>query len=151
MLCDSGSIMKAIESHLGISPGHTTKDGVFTFSEVECLGACVNAPMIQINDEYYEDLTPETTIQLLDALKASAENTGAKEAAPDRKGALTGHDPEVVGGDQIAKTNNQSRKKDGVVIPRPGPLTGRASCENGAGLTNLTSEPWGKETTRKDL
>jgi len=42
MLRDSDSIMKAITEHLGITPGHTTEDGVFTFSEVECLGACVN-------------------------------------------------------------------------------------------------------------
>jgi NADH dehydrogenase (ubiquinone) flavoprotein 2 len=42
MLCNSDSIMKAVTEHLGITPGHTTKDGIFTFSEVECLGACVN-------------------------------------------------------------------------------------------------------------
>lgn len=38
---------------LEIHPGHTTKDGLFTLAEVECLGACVNAPMVQINDDYY--------------------------------------------------------------------------------------------------
>jgi NADH dehydrogenase (ubiquinone) flavoprotein 2 len=42
MLCNSDEVMEAIQSHLGITPGHTTKDGIFTFSEVECLGACVN-------------------------------------------------------------------------------------------------------------
>ncbi|KAG8428061.1 hypothetical protein J3459_006099 [Metarhizium acridum] len=47
------------QGHLGIKQGETTADGLFTFIEVECLGACVNAPMIQINDDYYEDLTPE--------------------------------------------------------------------------------------------
>ena len=64
--------MKALTSHLGIEAGHTTSDGLFTLTEVECLGACVNAPMVQINDDYYEDLTPETTVKLLDALKAAA-------------------------------------------------------------------------------
>ena len=43
-------------------------DGLFTLSEVECLGACANAPMIQINDDNYEDLTFETTTAVLDAL-----------------------------------------------------------------------------------
>ncbi len=46
----------------------TTADGQFTLMEVECLGACVNAPMAQINDEYYEDLTTDTTIEVLEAL-----------------------------------------------------------------------------------
>ena len=44
------------------------KDEMFSLMEVECLGACVNAPMIQINDDYYEDLTAEKTVEILDAL-----------------------------------------------------------------------------------
>ena len=67
--------------YLGIEPGHTTSDGMFTFVEVECLGACVSAPMIQINDDYYEDLTPESIVALLKALKASAEKVGASGGA----------------------------------------------------------------------
>ena len=43
----------------------TTEDGKFTIMEVECLGACVNAPMVQINDDYYEDLTPDTMKEVL--------------------------------------------------------------------------------------
>ena len=57
--------MKAIEEQIGIHPGQTTPDNMFTFTEVECLGACVNAPMVQINDDFFEDLTPETTKSLL--------------------------------------------------------------------------------------
>jgi len=151
MLRNSDSIMETIESHLGIHPGQTTDDGVFTFSEVECLGACVNAPMVQINDDYYEDLNPETTIKLLDALRATAKATGAAEAAPDRKGALTGKDDQVLSGDEVGKHAGKTLKKDGVPLPAPGPMTGRKSCENSAGQTSLTSKPWGKETTRKDL
>ena len=52
----------------GIRKGHTSKDGLFTLSEVECLGACANAPMVQINDDNYEDLTYETMGAVLDAL-----------------------------------------------------------------------------------
>jgi NADH-quinone oxidoreductase subunit E len=52
----------------GLSKGRTTGDGLFTLSEVECLGACANAPMVQINDDNYEDLTFETTTAILEAL-----------------------------------------------------------------------------------
>ena len=55
--------------HLGIKDGETTSDGLFTLREVECLGACANAPMIQMNDDYYECLTPATTVELLEACK----------------------------------------------------------------------------------
>ena len=51
-------------------PGHITKDGKFSWTEVECLGACVNAPMVQINADYYEDLTAETLEKVLDELAA---------------------------------------------------------------------------------
>jgi NADH-quinone oxidoreductase subunit E len=67
-LVGSEGIVDACKKHLGIGPGETTADGQFTLIEVECLGACVNAPMAQINDDYYEDLTPENTVALLQAL-----------------------------------------------------------------------------------
>lgn len=73
MLCGSGNIVKTCEDHLGIHTGETTADGMFTLVEVECLGACVNAPMIQINDDYFEDLTPESMKKLLSDLKNGAE------------------------------------------------------------------------------
>jgi NADH dehydrogenase (ubiquinone) flavoprotein 2 len=69
-LCGSADILKAAEKHLGIKMGESTKDGLFTLIEVECLGACVNAPMIQVNDDYYEDLTPERMVEILKALAA---------------------------------------------------------------------------------
>ncbi len=64
----SDGIVEACEKRLGIKLGETTADRQFTLAEVECLGACVNAPMLQIGDDYYEDLTPETTVKLLDAV-----------------------------------------------------------------------------------
>ncbi|KAF9999346.1 hypothetical protein BGZ65_005268 [Modicella reniformis] len=70
-LCGSTEILKTIESHLGIQVGETTKDGKFTLVEVECAGACVNAPVLAVNDDYYEDLTPETTIKVLESFKAN--------------------------------------------------------------------------------
>jgi len=69
MICGSEDIKQTIEKHLGIKEGETTKDGLFTLREVECLGSCANAPMIQMNDDYYECLTPQTTIELLEACK----------------------------------------------------------------------------------
>lgn len=69
MVCGSEDIKAAIEGHLGIHDGETTPDGLFTLLEVECLGACVNAPMIQLNDDFYECLTPETTVEILEACK----------------------------------------------------------------------------------
>eukprot|EP00189_Rhodosorus_marinus_P010132 CAMPEP_0184740682 /NCGR_PEP_ID=MMETSP0315-20130426/3692_1 /TAXON_ID=101924 /ORGANISM="Rhodosorus marinus, Strain UTEX LB 2760" /LENGTH=260 /DNA_ID=CAMNT_0027210505 /DNA_START=49 /DNA_END=831 /DNA_ORIENTATION=- len=62
-------ILETVENHLGIKAGGDTADGLFHVMEVECLGACANAPMIQVNDDFYEDLTPETTKQVLDDLK----------------------------------------------------------------------------------
>lgn len=69
MACGAGAIKDTITAHLGIKDGEKTEDGYFSLLEVECLGACVNAPMVQINDDYYESLTPETTIELLDACR----------------------------------------------------------------------------------
>jgi len=54
----------------GLRKGHTTDDGLFTLTEVECLGACANAPMVQINDDNYEDLTEDSMGAILDALAA---------------------------------------------------------------------------------
>ncbi|XP_061775667.1 NADH dehydrogenase [ubiquinone] flavoprotein 2, mitochondrial [Nerophis ophidion] len=70
MLCNSDSILETIQNKLGIKVGETTPDKLFTLIEVECLGACVNAPMVQINDNYYEDLTPKDMEQIIDDLKA---------------------------------------------------------------------------------
>jgi len=69
MVCGSEEIKHTIEKHLGIKEGDTTKDGMFTLREVECMGTCANAPMVQLNDDYYECLTPKTTIELLEACK----------------------------------------------------------------------------------
>ncbi|CAG8680363.1 15144_t:CDS:2 [Dentiscutata erythropus] len=90
-LCGSMKILKTIEDHLKIKVGETTPDKLFTLVEVECAGACVNAP---------EDLTPETTIKLLDSFKSGK-------------------------------------------IPKPGPMSGRHTCEPKSGYTTLTSEPTG--------
>lgn len=72
MICGSEEIKKTIEDYCGMKEGETSADGLFTLREVECLGSCANAPMVQMNDDYYECLTKETTIALLDACKKGA-------------------------------------------------------------------------------
>ena len=67
MLRGSDDVFAACEKR-GLRKGHTTDDGLFTLTEVECLGACANAPMVQINDDNYEDLTEESMGAILDAL-----------------------------------------------------------------------------------
>ena len=67
-LCGSADVVKAIRDKTGLAPGESSPDGAFTVVEVECLGACVNAPMVQINDDYYEDLDYQRMGQLIDAL-----------------------------------------------------------------------------------
>lgn len=69
-LCGSDDIMHAITDYLKIKPGQTTPDKMFTFQEVECLGACVNAPMMAVDDDYHEDLTPEKTVDILKQLQS---------------------------------------------------------------------------------
>lgn len=70
MLCGSDNIVKACQDRLGIGMGESTNDGKFSLMEVECLGACVNAPMVQINDDFYEDLTPQRMVEIIDLLAA---------------------------------------------------------------------------------
>jgi NADH-quinone oxidoreductase subunit E len=62
----SDAIVAACEKKLGIKVGETTPDGRFTLKEAECLGACVNAPMCQVGEHYYEDLTPDMMSKLID-------------------------------------------------------------------------------------
>ncbi|MFI5021923.1 MAG: NADH-quinone oxidoreductase subunit NuoE [Alphaproteobacteria bacterium] len=61
----SDGVRDACKRKLGIGIGETTADGEFTLVEVECLGACVNAPVVQIDDEFYEDLSPEKMEEIL--------------------------------------------------------------------------------------
>eukprot|EP01027_Heterolobosea_sp_BB2_P017118 GEZU01024282.1.p1 GENE.GEZU01024282.1~~GEZU01024282.1.p1 ORF type:complete len:492 (-),score=154.58 GEZU01024282.1:252-1727(-) len=78
MIVGSDDIIAAIEKHLNIHMGETTADGLFTLGEMECMGACVNAPMIVISDysnppafsyDFYEDLTPERTIEIIEMIR----------------------------------------------------------------------------------
>jgi NADH-quinone oxidoreductase E subunit len=83
----SDDILAACKKKLGITPGHTSADEQFTLVEVECLGACVNAPILQVNDDFYEDLDGPATEALLDGLAtgkppAVGSVTGRQGSAP---------------------------------------------------------------------
>ena len=64
----SDDLLEVCKQYLNIELGETTKDGLFTLKEVECLGACVNAPMVQINDDYFEDLDKEKALKIFDQI-----------------------------------------------------------------------------------
>ena len=67
-LSGSDDLYKACKDQLGICKGETTADKKFTLSEIECLGACVNAPVVQINEVFYENMTPYRLIEILKKL-----------------------------------------------------------------------------------
>jgi len=68
-VCGGRELLDHLESKLGIKPGEKTPDGVFQLVGVQCLGACGTAPVVQINDDYYENLTPQKLDEVLDELK----------------------------------------------------------------------------------
>jgi NADH-quinone oxidoreductase subunit E len=69
LLRGSDKIIAVAKNHLKIGFGETSEDNFFTLTEVECLGACVNAPMMQINDDYYEDLDENSTLNIFTELR----------------------------------------------------------------------------------
>ncbi|MFM2150496.1 MAG: hypothetical protein RLZZ187_2802 [Pseudomonadota bacterium] len=69
MLRGSDDVMRACHDAAHVKVGQTSADGLFTLTEVECLGACVNAPVLQVDDDYYEDLDYDRTVALIEALK----------------------------------------------------------------------------------
>jgi len=101
MLRGANELMAVCKSKIGAKE-HRSADGKFYWQEVECLGACSNAPMAAINDYYYEDLTPETFAGLLDEFAAGrtpapGSAIGRQGSAPEG-GALTLSDPKLYDG-----------------------------------------------------
>ena len=83
----SAEILSVCRETLGVNVGETTEDGLFTLIEVECLGACCNAPMLQINDDYYEDLDEDSTRNLFESLRRGetpkpGSQTGRRSSEP---------------------------------------------------------------------
>ena len=87
MLAGSDDVLAACKNR-GLIKGHTTPDGLFTLTEVECMGTCANAPMVQINDDNYEDLDYDRTAAVLDALAKGerpepGSTTGRRASCPE--------------------------------------------------------------------
>ena len=89
MLRGSDDVLRACKDAGHVSGyGATSPDGLFTMSEVECLGACVNAPILQVDDDYYEDMDYDSTVKLIEALKRGERPTpgsviGRQTSAPE--------------------------------------------------------------------
>jgi NADH-quinone oxidoreductase subunit E len=88
MLRGSDDVMRACHDAAHVKVGQTSADGLFTLTEVECLGACVNAPVLQVDDDYYEDLDYDRTVALIEALKRGerpkpGSTIGRQTSAPD--------------------------------------------------------------------
>ena len=101
----SDEVVGACKSVLGIGMGETTADGEFTLGEVECLGACVNAPVVQIDDDYYEDVDAKSMANIIEAMKrgtklAPGSQIGRTTSAPEGG-------PQVLTGD-VARRKSKS-------------------------------------------
>jgi NADH-quinone oxidoreductase E subunit len=79
-LVGSDTVIEWIKAKLGIAPGETTTDGLFSLSAVECLAACGTGPMMQINDDYYEQLTEDKLDRILSDLRSTG--TSALKSGP---------------------------------------------------------------------
>src|SRR6201996_3134412 len=110
----SSAIVKACHDKLGIGPGESTADGKFTVTEVECLGACVNAPMVQINDDFYEDLTPEILTRIINDFSAGR----TPKAGPqiDRQNSAPIGGPTTLTDASIYSSNGKSSGSTGAAL-----------------------------------
>ena len=110
----SDKVVEACQRKLGIGIGETTPDGKFTLKEVECLGACVNAPIIQVNDDFYEDLDGPSTEKLIDELAAGR--------VPARGSAIGRQKSAPEGGPQVLKA--MPPRYEWTLEPPPAPPAG---------------------------
>jgi NADH-quinone oxidoreductase subunit E len=123
MLRGSDELQKICHRRIG-EPHHVTTDGKFSWLEVECLGACVNAPMAQINHDYYEDLSPESFEKILDEMAAGrTPKPGpqiAREMSAPVGGRTTLNDP-AIDEDKTRPVAAKIVEPDSVAAPEPSP------------------------------
>ncbi len=129
-LCGSDDVLRAAREVLGLEIGESSEDGRFFLREFECLGACCNAPMMWIDDDYYEDLTYERAKAVLEAIKAGERpkpgpQSGRKgsEPAGERHTLLkrTRHDRGLTEGERA--TDNEPERKARPADHRPDPTS----------------------------
>lgn len=143
MLGGTGSdcIMEAVRRELGIGAGETTPDGLFTVSEVECLGACVNAPMFAVNDDFYvcagvQGSVDAATLGIALCAVRRARSLMPAAARPSRPSA-TQEDLTAESAVEILRAFKAGQR------PQPGPQSNRRAAEPSTGLTTLTEPPKG--------
>ena len=107
----SDDVVGACQAALGIGVGEITADGTFSLGEVECLGACVNAPVVQIDDDYYEDVDAGSMTDIIDALKRGERPTAGSQIG--RTGSAPEGGPQVLTGDvsKAARTSAATAKE----------------------------------------
>jgi NADH-quinone oxidoreductase subunit E len=101
MLCGAGELKHVLEQVIG-PVGRRSRDGRFSWEEVECMGACANAPMVAINDRYYEDLTAKSLAQIIAEFASGATpepgSYGGRKTCEPLGGPLTLTDPSLTDG-----------------------------------------------------
>ncbi len=109
MVRGAGEVIDAALSHLGVEKDHVTNDGLFCVSEVECLGACSNAPMMQVNNEhFYEDLNAESTVAVIEGfrngedVKVGPQINRNRSEGPHGRTSLKDFEPQVVTRDFVS-------------------------------------------------
>jgi NADH-quinone oxidoreductase subunit E len=120
MLRGSDDVLRACHDAAHVKVGQTSADGMFTLTEVECLGACVNAPVLQVDDDYYEDLDYERTVALIEALKRGER---------PKPGSTIGRQTSAPEGGPLTRTGSSPTStgcRTGVCRPRSVAATGTA-------------------------
>jgi len=107
----AADLKKACMNRLNIDEGGVSADGKFSLVEVECLGACVNAPVVQINDDFYEDLTSESFEQIIDALANGKEIKGGSQIGRQCSAPLSCNTADTTDNESAAKTGKTPRKR----------------------------------------
>ena len=118
MLRGSEALMELCRSEIG-PKDKVSPDGKFTWQEVECLGACANAPMAQINDYYYEDLTPDSLKAIIEAFRRGeppkAGSAAGRHSSEPAEGALTLTDPSLYDGSRAVPITQLPNAKEPAV------------------------------------
>ncbi|WP_019906839.1 NADH-quinone oxidoreductase subunit NuoE [Methylobacterium sp. 77] len=146
--CGSRELKEYLQSRLGPS-GHVSADGNFSWLEVECLGACCNAPMAQINQDYYEDLTPDILGTLMDDLAAGRPVTIGSQAgrvsSEPKGGAATLTDETLFDGSRVGawrkRFEDQAAKPETGAKPESGGKSEAASSEQRAASDPKPAKP----------
>jgi NADH-quinone oxidoreductase subunit E len=154
MLRGAEAIKDVCTSKIG-EQRHVSANGMFSWLEVECLGACCNAPMVQINDDYYEDLTPENFAALLDDLAAGrpvkiGSQIGRTSSEPEPGRGDTLNDPTLFDGSVVGAWKQRfldSQEAERLAAEKA--AMEKAAAERGAGSEPHATPPVAQPGTKQ--